>query len=133
MLSRIEPRNRKFSCKTTPKLCRRCRSSISRKIRTVDFHKSAVVAINALQQSCDGRFTRAAAPDDAKHGASGYLEAHAIELRRVKFRAGVGSRSRSESDRARKLWTQPGYAGHCLERYRLSTDPASPIAAPTSS
>ena len=38
-------------------------------IRAVDLQEARVVAVDALQQPGDRRFARAAAPDDAEHGA----------------------------------------------------------------
>ena len=48
-------------------------------IGAVDLEVAAVLAIDALKQARDGRFARAAAADEAEHGARRNLEGDAVK------------------------------------------------------
>ena len=74
MLSRIEPRNRKLSWRTTPKSLAQMAQVDFLEVDAVELEEAAIVAVDPLQQPRDRRFSRAAAPDDAEHGSGRNVE-----------------------------------------------------------
>src|SRR6185312_6572365 len=78
IVSRIEPRNRKFSCSTTPRLVAQMIDIDLAQIVTVDLDEPLIVAVQQLQQTRDRRLARAAAPDNAEHRALGDRERHLV-------------------------------------------------------
>ena len=100
-------------------------------IGAVDLQEAAVVAVDALQQAGDGGLAGAAAADDAEHGAGGNREADPVERRRLG--AGIGEGDVLEADGAGEFRPQAARRRRSVSSGRFSTDPASPIAAPTSS
>jgi DNA-binding LacI/PurR family transcriptional regulator len=128
MLSRTDPRKRKVVLQHDAEAAAQMTQIDGAQLIAVDLHEAAELAVDALEQAGNRRFAGAAAPDDAEHLAGRRLEAHPIERRYLG--AGIGEGHVVEGDRPGGRTPRDPES---LSSGRLSTDEASPIAAPTSS
>src|ERR1700726_3500673 len=87
-------------------------------IRPVDLEEPGVVAVDALEQPCQGRLPRAAAPYDAEQGPAWNCETYSLECRNLG--SGVGEGDIVEADCAGKFRTQAARRG--IELRRLVDD-----------
>ena len=114
MLSRIDAAEQKIVLQHHAEALAQMPQIDLAQIRAVDLHEAAVVAVDPLQQAGDRRLARAAAADDAEHGAGGHREAHPVERRHLG--AGIGEGDVLEADGAGKF--RPHAAGRRVDLER---------------
>ena len=74
IFSRIVPLNRKFSCRTTPRLRLRWPDVVFAHVDPIDLDETLVVGVQPLEQACHRGLAGSAAADDAERMPDRNLE-----------------------------------------------------------